>query len=391
MSVDSLSTPCLLLDQNRLRRNLDRMQETAQANNVALRPHAKTHKSPALAHHQLNRGAAGLTVATVSEAETFVASRQPTARDIRIAYPITGREKHERLAALWNTARLSMTVDTISGAEQASAVYAEHDRPMDVLLEIDVGHGRCGVPWMQGQTAVQLARRVTDLPGLRLKGLLTHAGQAYAGPTGDETEAEALQSIADNERDRMLGMAVRLADADIPGVAPGAFEISIGSTPTMAAFENAEHDGFGITEIRPGNYVVHDAMQVGLGVADLDDCALSVLTTVVSVRPHDDGSWRAFVDAGKKVFTTDTGYATDGYGVVLDDAEAMTRNESVRLDHLSEEHGWLHCDNEPSFNVGDRLRIVPNHACVTVANHSSLYLVEGSTVVDRWSIEAHGW
>jgi D-serine deaminase-like pyridoxal phosphate-dependent protein len=387
MIIDDLSTPALLVDRDRLARNLARMQQKAEATDVTLRPHAKTHKSVALAQRQQERGAEGLTVATVREAETFV---DAGIDDVRVAFPVTGCDKHARLQALREEARLSFTVDTVAGAEQAAAVYAE-DEPIDVLMEVDVGHGRCGVPWDHGEAAIHLARRLAELPGLRLVGILTHAGQAYDGPTGDETEEEALRRVAQNERDRMLRVVARLAHADVPGVEPGTFEISVGSTPSMAMFENAERDGFQITEIRPGNYVVHDAMQVALGAASLDDCALTVLTTVVSTQRTADGTSRAFVDAGKKVFTTDTGYGTDGYGVVLADAATMTPAPDLRLDHLSEEHGWLTVPSSSTLAVGDRLRLVPNHACVTVANHSELHLVEDDTVVDTWSVDATGW
>lgn len=348
MSIPHLTTPCLLIEQGRLRRNLARMQETADANDVALRPHVKTHKSVALAERQRERGAAGLTVATVEEAAAFV---EAGAEDVRVAYPVTGRDKHEQLAALRDRARLSCTVDTAAGAEQAAAVHSVHDRPLDVLMEVDVGHGRCGVPWTDATAATRLARRIVDLPGLRLAGL---------------------------------------AEAGVPGVAPDDFEISVGSTPSMAAFENAEHAGFRITEIRPGNYVVHDAMQVGLGAASLADCALTVLTTVVSVKERPDGPDRAFVDAGKKVFTTDTGYGTHGHGVVLRSAEPMIPHPDLRVVRLSEEHGWLEGAGAAALTVGERLRIVPNHACVCIATQNTLYVVEGDDVVDTWTVAPRG-
>jgi len=385
MSLDALSTPCLLIEQSRLRRNLSRMQENADANGVALRPHVKTHKSVALARRQTERGAAGFTVATVAEAEAFI---EAGADDVRVAYPVTGRDKHERLAAQHDRARLSCTVDTAAGAEQASAVHAAHDAPLNVLMEVDVGHGRCGVPWTDTDAATRLARRIVNLPGLRLVGLLTHAGQAYDGPSDDETEVEALRRAARHERDRMLAVTAHLADAGIPGVEPGAFDVSVGSTPTMAAFENAERAGFQVSEIRPGNYVVNDAIQVGLEAATLADCALTALTTVVSVKERPDGPDRAFVDAGKKVFTTDTGHGTDGHGIVLRDPKTMTPHPDLRVSHLSEEHGWLEGPGAARLEVGQRLRIVPNHACVTVATQPHLHLVDGTTVVDTWSVDA---
>ena len=385
MPYTDLPTPALLVERSRLQANLAAMQETADANGVTLRPHLKTHKSVAIARRQQRRGAEGLTVATVNEAETFV---DAGFEDVRVAYPVTGRHKHERLQALRDKAAVSFTIDTLAGADQASAVYAEANAPVEVLMEVDVGHGRCGVHWSDDEVAVTLARHVASLPGLRLAGLLTHAGQAYDGPSDDETEEEALRRAARHERDRMLSLASALAEAEGLGVSPATFEISVGSTPSMAAFTNATHNGFRVTEIRPGNYVMHDAMQVALGAASLDDCALTVLTTVVSTQTTPDGTDRAFVDAGKKVFTTDTGYGTDGHGIALADAEQMRPHPGLRVDRLSEEHGWLTVDAPADLTVGDRLRIVPNHACVTVATQDRLHVVDGETVVDAWTVDA---
>jgi len=387
MALDDLSTPSLLVEQPRLETNLAAMQKKADTNDVALRPHVKTHKSVAIARRQQQRGAEGLTVATVAEAETFV---DAGFEDVRAAYPVTGRDKHERLQALRDEATISFTVDTVAGAEQASAVYADADDPVEVLMEVDVGHGRCGVHWSDKEAAATLAQRITSLPGLQLAGLLTHAGQAYDGPSDGETEEEALRRVARHERDRMLSVASALAEADVLDVTPDRFEISVGSTPSMAAFENTARDGFRVTEIRPGNYVMHDAMQVALGAASLADCALTVLTTVVSLQSKPDGPDRAFVDAGKKVFTTDTGYGTGGYGIVLADAAAMRPHPGLRVDALSEEHGWLTVSGDADLAVGDRLRIVPNHACVTVHTQDETYLVDGTAVRETLPVDARG-
>ena len=387
MTISDLPTPALLIEQSRLQANLATMQARADANDVALRPHTKTHKSVALANEQRNRGAEGLTVATVHEAETFVAAGFD---DVRVAYPVTGRNKHERLQALRADSKISFTVDTVAGADQASAVYAEADIPVDVLIEVDVGHGRCGVHWADDAAAVTLARRIASLPGLHLAGILTHAGQAYDGPSDGETETDALRRASRQERDRMLSVASALAETDGVNVTPDNFEISVGSTPSMAAFTNATRDGFRVTEIRPGNYVMHDAMQVALGAATLGDCALTVRTTVVSTQQKPDGTAHAFVDAGKKVFTTDTGYGTEGHGIALADAAQMRPHPNLHVDHLSEEHGWLTMTGDADLTVGDRLRIVPNHACVTVATQDTLHVVDGPSVVDRWSVDARG-
>jgi len=387
MLLDALATPALLLDRGRLTRNLDRMQSTADANDVALRPHGKTHKCPALAREQMAHGATGLTVATLAEAEAFSAAGID---DIRIAYPVIGDERLTRVLALMDDATVSFCVDTKAGIEQASAFFANADRVADVLLEIDVGHGRCGVPW-ESADVVARAQQIANADGLRLTGILTHAGQAYHGPQDGETPTEALRRVATNERDRMLDVAVRLARASVPGVTPETFTISIGSTPTMAQFENAERNDFCITEIRPGNYVVNDAMQVALGSAALDDCALTVYSTVVSKRRDASGVERLYIDAGKKVLTTDTGAAGDSYGTVLYNARYMREHPHATVTGLSEEHGWLRVPGGATHGVGDRLRLVPNHACVTMATQSQVHVVDDGEVVDTWSIDARGW
>jgi D-serine deaminase-like pyridoxal phosphate-dependent protein len=386
MLVDDLDTPALLVDQARLARNIRRMQARADDEGVTLRPHVKTHKTPAIARRQQAEGASGVTVAKVGEAEVFVDAGFD---DVRVAYPVIGEQKHERLLALHDRADLSFCVDTTEGAEMASAFYAAHDVVADVCIEVDVGHGRCGVPW-DGRAAVPLAQRVNELPGLQLEGLLTHAGQAYHGPDEGEAPEEALRRHAAQERDRMLAVAQRLREAGIEGATPDALEISIGSTPTMAAFENASQDGFQVTEIRPGNYVFYDMMQVGLGACTLNDCALTVLARIVSKRRDPSGAERVYLDAGKKVVTTDTGYDTDGYGQLLYNAEAMRPHPHATIQRLSEEHAWVRVPGGATFGVGDRQRFVPNHACVTVASQDRMYLVEDGEIVDEVAVAARG-
>jgi len=352
---------------------------------VVLRPHGKTHKSPALARRQIDRGAIGLTVATLPEAEAFA---EAGVDDIRIAYPVIGEERYERLLAVAETATVSFTVDTEAGIRQASRFFDDAGATVDVLLEIDVGHGRCGVPWDAEEETIRLAETITDAPGLDLAGILTHAGQAYHGPHNGESKTEALRRAGREERERMLEVAARLDAAGVEGVNPDAFEISIGSTPSLTHFENAERDGFQITEIRPGNYVFNDAMQVDLASAELDDCALSVYTTVVSKRRDPSGTERVYVDAGKKVVTTDQGPGMERYGTVLYNARYMRPHPHAVVTGLSEEHGWMRVPGGATFGVGDRLRIVPNHACVTVATQENLYVTDGDEVTETWSVAA---
>lgn len=385
-SLDDLSTPCLLIDAGRLQRNIERMQSKAADNDAQLRPHTKTHKSIAIARRQTERGAEGITVAKVGEAETFV---EAGFDDVRIAYPIVGAEKHERLLALMDRASMSFCVDTRAGAEAASAFYDAHDQTAEVLMEIDVGHGRCGIPWNQQDDAVALAQHIATLPGLRLTGILTHAGQAYHGPRDGESVDDALRRASAAERDRMLTVAAELHAAEVPGVIPDGFTISIGSTPSMRYFENASRDGFRITEIRPGNYVFFDATQVGLGAATLDDCALTVLTTVISRRDGADGT-RLYLDAGKKVTTTDTGTRTEGYGILLRDPSARMSLDDTTITGMSEEHGWVRAPSDTPLQVGDRVQFISNHACVTVNTQDAMHIVDESTVRETLPVDARG-
>jgi D-serine deaminase-like pyridoxal phosphate-dependent protein len=387
MEIDELITPAVLIEERRLASNIARMQEKADRQDVQLRPHVKTHKSPALARRQKEAGAAGITVANVHEAETFV---RAGFSDVRLAYSIVSRQKHRRLLALQDTAEISFCVDTAAGIHEAGDFYHPRDATGHVLLEIDVGQGRCGVPWESPEVAV-LARQIVEHPGLVLEGILTHAGQVYAGPADGEQPVDALERVAVQERDRMLSAAGRLLAQDVitPEVA-ASFEISLGSTPTMAAFENRTDGDFTITEVRPGNYVFHDAMQVALGSASLEDCALTVLATVTS--KHRDGPRdRVIVDAGKKIFTTDTGYGTKGYGTILYNAGAMRRHPHAVLAQLSEEHGWIYAPGGSTLHVGDPVRILPNHACVTAGMQNSLYLVDGDEVLEEVTVAARGY
>ena len=386
MILDQLSTPAVLIERSRLQANLQAMQAKAQAQQVHLRPHIKTHKSIQLARWQLREGAAGITVAKPSEAEVFA---EAGFKDIRIAYTLVAPHHFERVLRLMKQGvKVSFCVDTYEGARAASAFFAEHRMLASVLVEVDVGYGRCGVRWDDPES-VAFIRYVQQLPGFELVGLLTHAGQSYHGPRdATETEEEALRRVSAEERDRMLSLAVALSEAGI--VFPEQpFVLSIGSTPSMRFFENREQHGWKITEIRPGNYVFHDATQVGLHVTSLAHCALTVWSTIISKHEEEQGS-RYYLDVGKKVLTTDQGYGTRGYGIILRHPHRMEPLPGVEITALSEEHGWVRARGSLLLQVRDRVRIVPNHACVVVNTQDVLYLVDGAHVVETWRVDARG-
>ncbi len=381
MLVSDLPTPALLVDAVRLAANLDRMQARADAAGVALRPHAKTHKTAEIARMQTDRGARGLTVATLDEAEAFVAAGF---RDLRLATPVAGPQKLDRIAALLDAGtRVTFTVDTEAGGRLASEAFAGRAEPVGVLVEIDTGQHRCGV--IPGE-AVALGAAVAALPGLRLLGVLTHGGHSYDGPREGETPVEALRRAMRDERDGVLDAAARLGAAGL--LDPATAEVSLGSTPTMAVFEPATRDGFRVTEWRPGNYVFGDAQQVALGAVDLRDCALLCVATVVSKRRFDDGTEQVIVDAGRKVLTSDTGWGVRGYGAVLYSPRTMVVNMHAWVPRLSEEHGTVETPGGVIYDVGDPVFLVPTHACVAVATRRALFAVDGDEVVGEWLVLA---
>ena len=382
MLISDLPTPTLLIDRNRLKTNIETVQARAERESVALRPHIKTHKCPDLSRLQKEAGAKGLTVATLPEAEAFAAAGFD---DLVIAKEMVDVISFGRIAKLMEQGvRVAFCVDTIAGAEAASVFFSEKELTADVLVEVDVGHGRCGIRW-DDPKAVEFVRRVRGLSGLHVRGLLTHAGHGYRGPSENETKEEALNRVMAEERDRLLDLVVRLGAAGL--LDPAEAVISLGSTPTFSRFENAEQDGFRITEARPGNYVFHDAIQVALGVCSLADCALTAQATVISIH-RGNGTDRVFVNAGKKTLTTDKGYGLDAYGVILHSPRTMKRMPHARLVSLSEEHGWIEIPGGAPFDVGDRVRVVPNHSCVSVATQSKLYVVDGDEVVEEWEVVA---
>jgi D-serine deaminase-like pyridoxal phosphate-dependent protein len=358
-TIDELATPAVLIDCDVLEANIARQAGRAREAGVKLRPHAKTHKSPQIARMQLKAGAKGISLAKTSEAEVFA---REGFDDIFLAYPIVGRGKPERLLALSDELRLAVGVDSAEGAASLSAVFAAAHRRLDVRLKIDCGYHRVGVG---PEAALALARRVADLPGLNLRGVFTHGGQAYAAETPEQSAR-----AAEEEGGAVVRVARELAAAGLP-----VEEISVGSTPTacrVMAFP-------GITECRPGNYVFHDGSQMALGTCEPSDCAMTVLATVVSVP----AAGRAVLDAGSKTLSSDTLRPRgNGHGLVL--------GTGSRIEKLSEEHGVIRVEAGDRFEVGQRVRILPNHACVISNLHDRLYGVRGEQVETEFAIAARG-
>jgi D-serine deaminase-like pyridoxal phosphate-dependent protein len=346
------------------------MQAAANSGGLRLRPHAKTHKSPVIAKQQIDAGAVGVCCAKLGEAEVFA---DAGIDDIRLPYPIHPSNA-DRVLALMDRVRLSIITDLTEVAREWSQVMSRAGRTLDVLVKVDVGFHRCGIDPCRPDAADFVAE-VGSLPGLRLKGLLSHAGHAYHAASEDELrsiaaeEARLLQEVAAHARQR--GAAIE--------------EISVGATPTVRFSAMMP----GVTELRPGNYVYFDRTQVALGAASLQDCALTVLATVVT--RHKD---RLIFDSGSKTLTNDTarGAGNEGYGGVLADIEAASAiDANLRIERLSEEHATVRMLSGTSpRQPGDRVRIVPNHACVVSNMVDDIALVDGTKVLDRLPVAARG-
>jgi D-serine deaminase-like pyridoxal phosphate-dependent protein len=367
MMLTDLPTPQVLIDRARSMRNIDRAQQLASNAGVALRPHAKTHKSPVVAKWQIDRGAVGVCCAKVGEAEVFVAAG---IANIRLPYPVSPSNA-SRILALLDRAAISIIVDHLDVVRGWSEAMARAGRTLDVLIKVDVGFHRCGID--PDGDALGFVQRVSALPGLRLRGLLSHAGHGYHASSDDE-----LRAVAHHEAEILTSLRDRAVKAGIP-----LEELSVGATPTLR-FSAAER---GLTELRPGNYVYFDRTQLALGSATLDDCALTVLSSVVT--QHDG---RIILDAGSKTLTNDQARgitAAPGYGAILT-ADGAAIDDRLTIERLSEEHATVRVTGATALKPGDRVRIVPNHSCVVSNLVNEVRLVDGERVIDTLPVAARG-
>lgn len=349
MQIKDVDTPAVLIDLGKVEANLRRTQDYADRHGVKLRPHIKTHKLPRFARRQIELGAIGITVQKLGEAEVMA---DAGIDDIFLPYNILGEAKLARLRALAERVTIRVTADNGDTVAGLSRTFADVPRPLDVLVECDTGMGRCGV--QSPQEALALARKIDAAPGLAFAGLMTYpAAGGYAKAAAWLREARDLLTQA--------GLPPRI--------------ISNGGTPDLWHAHEAE----AATEHRPGTYIYMDRFQVEKGVATLEDCALTVIATVVS-RPTAD---RAIIDAGSKALTSDT-LGLTGFGHVVEFPQAMVTG-------LSEEHGTLDvsgCAVKPE--IGEKIRIIPNHCCVVSNLFDRVTLVEGDEVIETVPVAARG-
>jgi D-serine deaminase-like pyridoxal phosphate-dependent protein len=350
-----LDTPAMLVDLDIAEANIASMAAFARRSGLRLRPHLKTHKSLAMGRRQLAAGAVGLCAATVGEAAAFAAGG---VTDLTLAYPVVGARKLERLAAVCRAADLTLVADSTAVADGYQEVARQAGRTLRVLIEVDTGMGRVGA---MPDAAPGLARHLSGCHGLEFHGILTHAGQAH--------DAEGQLGIERVAREEAAIMGAVRADLERAGHEVAV--VSAGSSLTARYLSAAD----GITEIRPGTYVYNDLRTLACWSCTYEQIAATMLATVVSV----DGT-RVAVDAGSKTLTTTTD-PVYGQGHLLGRPDgAFTR--------LSEEHGVLRVDGAPRPRVGDRVRILPIHACVWSDLQPEVYGIRDGHVVERIRVDA---
>jgi D-serine deaminase-like pyridoxal phosphate-dependent protein len=372
MQLHELPTPTLILDRRVLARNTRAMTERVRALGVQLRPHMKTAKSVDVARTALAGNFGGITVSTLHEAAYFL---EHGISDITYAVGIVPAKLDAVAALNARGADVGILTDNL---DMARAIAA-HDKVHKVLIEIDTGDKRGGV-LPDAPELVEIGRVLHDAPKVTLQGVLTHAGHSY-----DCRDPHAIAAVAEDERAGAVLAAKRLCAAGLPCPI-----VSVGSTPT-ASFAR---DLSGVTEIRPGVYVFYDLFQAGIGVCKLEDIAVSVLASVIGQRRADN---TLLIDAGALALSKDRSTAElpqdCGYGLVCD-AESGRPLAGLYVRTVNQEHGFVTADRPIAFErfpIGAKMRVLPNHSCITAAAYGSYHVINGDNqVIANWP-RCNGW
>jgi D-serine deaminase-like pyridoxal phosphate-dependent protein len=374
--ITGLDTPSAVVDVGRMQRNIARMQERMNALGVRFRPHVKTSKSLPVAQAQLAAGAQGITVSTLKEAEQFFGAG---IKDILYAVCVAPAKLRQVLRLRREGCDLKIITDSVAGAQAIAAFGREQGEVFSVWIEIDVDGHRSGIP-PEGEALLAVARALHE-GGMKLGGVMAHAGSSY-----DFDDPESLQRIAEQERSGTVRAAQRIRDAGLPCAV-----VSVGSTPTALSAKHLD----GVTEVRAGVYVFFDLVMRNVGVCTFDDIAMSVLTSVIGHQ--EDKGW-AIVDAGWMAMSRDRGTEKQkrdfGYGQVCTEDGAPI--EGYVVSGANQEHGIVSLANgvdkdiASRFPVGTRLRILPNHACATAAQHPEYHAIFKDGHVETWP-RFYGW
>lgn len=376
-TLHAIRTPAAIVDLTVLRQNLNRISVKMNEVGVKLRPHLKTTKSIDIAKMATEDHFGGIAVSTLREAEYFIAKG---IKDIIYAVCLSPDKLDDVLDIQQEDTCLNIITDHVDVAKAIAAKATSSAQSLCVYIELDVGYTRSGV-LPDSDALLQIAQTLDAAPHVTLKGVLTHAGHSYQAPgiagIKEVAERERAGAVHAAERIRALGIACP--------------EVSIGSTPTVLYGESFE----GVTEVRPGNYMFFDLSMCSRDVCQREDIALTILTTVIVNQP--DRS-RILVDAGALALSRDIGVEESGYGygVIHDLNNSIGGGEDCIVDRLCQEQGWLAAAGDgtldmDAYPVGRRLRILPNHACMTAAAHDKYYVVDGGVeVVAEWG-RCNGW
>lgn len=360
MDIYKLDTPSLIVYEDILLKNINNMQNILKDSNISLRPHTKTHKSPYIAKLQLKNGCKGITVAKLGEAEVMA---DKGIEDIFIAYPIYGDEKRERIIRLLKKAKIRISLDSKEVTDFLSDVAIQAREEIEILVEVNTGLDRCGLSATDKITA--LSEYVKNKKGLIFKGLMAYSGTVYKFKRREDQKNNAVFQYGILVKNKKA-LNRKGLDCDV---------ISTGSTPSV----EYEKDLGEITELRPGGYVFNDRNHIAIGHADKKSCAAMILTTVVS-KPEQN---RAIIDAGSKTFGADAVLGGEsGFGLICDKDLVITK--------LNEEHGIISSDKKIKLDIGEKIRVIPNHICAAVNNFKKFYLVKEGKIIKEISISAQG-
>lgn len=373
MNLSLLATPAFVVDRDIVERNTRRMLERAARSGCTFRPHVKTHKTIEIAKMQHGGGVGPITVSTLAEAEFFAGAGF---RDITYAVPVAPDKLQRAARIAAEIDRLNILVDHRRAVDAIQEFGRSQNVVFDVFLKVDCGYHRAGVNPSLPES-VDLAKTMANSPNIRFRGLLTHAGHSYHASSKDEIAA-----VAAIESETVTKFRTVLEGKGIRGLIR-----SIGSTPTMSVLDRfADTD-----EARPGNYVFYDAFQAAVGSCRLEDCACTVLTTVIGNYPEQK---KILVDAGALALSKDRGAdhldPRVRYGTVCD---LQMRPQPLDFTAMSQEHGQMFLrdgTNSDAWPVGSRLRIIPNHSCLTAALFDRYAVLEDGQVSGEWK-PARGW
>ncbi len=361
-SMSAITTPAVVVDLDVMDRNIATYAEFARTNDVMLRSHVKTHKIPAIAHRQEALGG-GIVCQTLSEAEVMAAAG---IRDIYLSYPVVGEAKLDRLVQLAaELPSFATTVDGPGNLAPLQSAAARHDTTVEAILEIDIGLGRAGV---QPAQAVEMADKIANSANVRFGGVMAYEGHLAYGDDPPAT-AEELATRCRSTMDEVAELVERIEASGLPVETVG-----VGSTATSR--ESGKHPV--VTEIHPGMYPFMDAHLTAIPGIEKADCALTVLTTVVSA-PTDE---RVIVDAGSKSISLELDHQP---------IYAGAEDDAIRYVNASEEHGWIDVSQlDRDLAVGDRLAFIPPHVCPTINLHDTLIGLRDHEVETVWSVQARG-